>query len=73
MVCSYTSLLTPFVLFYQQGCLYVVSWLPGVITLGVSLPFDKVLELFLPPMTLVASDGLDFILFSVINKVRWGS
>jgi len=24
-------------------------------------------------MTLVASDGLDFVLFFVVDKVRWGS
>jgi len=29
--------------------------------------------LFLPPMTSVASDGLDLVLFFIVNKVRWGS
>src|SRR5216683_3894478 len=64
------SLLAPFVLFYQQGHLDVVSWFLGVITLRVPLSLDKVLQLFFPPITLVAPDGLDFILFSVVNKVR---
>ena len=46
---------------------------PGVITLWVSFPLDQVLQHPLFPMTLVASYGLDFVLFFVINKVRWRS
>ncbi len=65
-------LLMPFVLFHQLGCLDIVSWFPSVIAFQIALPVDKVLQLFLPPLMLVAPDGLDFILFSVINKVRWG-
>jgi hypothetical protein len=48
----------------------VVSWFPGIITLQIALPLDKVLQLFLSPLTLVALNGLDFILFFVIDKVR---
>ncbi len=66
-------LLVLFILFYSQRHLYVVSWLPSVVTFWVALSLDKVLQLFLPPMMLVAPDGLDFILFSIINMVRWGS
>jgi hypothetical protein len=51
----------------------MVSWLPGVVAFGVPLPLDKVLQLFSSSMTSVASDGLDFVLFFVVDKVRWWS
>ena len=51
----------------------MVGWLPSVVTFRVPLPLYEILQLFLLPMTLVAFDGLDFILFLVIDKVRWGS
>ncbi len=51
----------------------MVDGLPGVIAFGVALPLNEILQLFFPSMTLVASDGLDLILFSVVDKVRWGS
>jgi hypothetical protein len=69
----YTTPLAPLVLFYQLWGLDMVSWFPGVITFWVALPLDKVLQLFLPPLTSVASDGLDLVLFFVVDKVRWGS
>ena len=50
----------------------MVDGLPGVVALGVTLPLYKILQLLFLPMTLVASDGLDFVLFSVVDKVRWG-
>jgi len=50
----------------------VVSWFPGVIALRVPLPLNKVLQLFSSPIMSVALDGLNFVLFFVINKVRWG-
>jgi len=71
--CLYTTPLAPLVLSYQLWGLDVVSWFPGIITFGVALPLDKVLQLFLPPLTSVASDGLDLILFFIVDKVRWGS
>jgi hypothetical protein len=49
------------------------GWFPGVVAFGISLPFDQILQLFPPTMTLVASDGLDFVLFFPIDKVRRGS
>jgi hypothetical protein len=53
------------ILLYQLGGLQVGHGFPSVIALGVAPPFDQVLQLFSPPMTSVASDGLDFVLFSV--------
>jgi hypothetical protein len=49
---------------YQLGGLQVDHGFPGVIAFGVALPFDQVLQLSFPSMTSVASDGLDFVLFS---------
>jgi len=63
----------PFVLSYQLWGLDVVSWLPCVVAFWIALPLDKVLQLFSSPLTSVASDGLDLVLFFVIDKVRWGS
>src|SRR5216683_2089982 len=46
-------------------------WFPRVVAFGVSRPLDQVLQLFSPPLTLVAADGLDFVLFSPPHEVRW--
>ena len=50
----------------------MVDGFPGVVTFGVALPLYEILQLFFLSITSVASDGLDFILFSVVDKVRWG-
>jgi hypothetical protein len=71
--CFYIVPLAPFVLSYQLWGLDVVSWLPGVVAFWIALPIDKVLQLFFPPLTSVASDGLDLILFFIVDEVRWGS
>jgi hypothetical protein len=68
--CFYIALLAPFVLSYQLWGLDVVSWLPCVVTFWIALPLDKILQLFLPPLTLVASDGLNLVLFFIVDKVR---
>jgi len=49
----------------------MVHGFPSVVALGVALPLDEVLQLSFLPMTLVAPDGLDFVLFLVVDKVRW--
>src|SRR6266851_7407350 len=66
-------LLAPFIFPYQPRSLYMVDGLPGVIAFGVALPLYEILQLFFLPMTLVAPDGLDLVLFSVVDEVRWGS
>ena len=44
---------------------------PGVVSRGISLPLDEVLEVSpLPEITMI-DDGLDFVLFLPINDV-WG-
>ena len=51
----------------------MVDRLLGVVTFGIALPLYEILQLSFLPITSVASDGLDFILFSVVDEVRWGS
>ncbi len=51
----------------------MVNQFPGVIAFGVALPLYEILQLLFLPMTSVAPDGLDLILFLVVDKVRWGS
>src|SRR6266851_2267369 len=46
-------------------------WFPRVVAFGVSKPVDQVLQLFSPPLTSVAADGLDFVLFPPSHEVRW--
>ena len=50
---------------------YVSSVFPGIVSGGISLPFDKVLEVSPFPKVAVIDDGLDFILLFPINDV-WG-
>jgi hypothetical protein len=51
--------------------LKMVSWFPGVIAFGISLPLYEIFQLSFLSMTLVAAEGLDFILFFIVDKVRW--
>ena len=50
--------------------MYVVSCLPCVICIGISLPLDKILELSFTSEVMVINDGLDFVFFGVFDKVR---
>ena len=68
----YTTFLMPLVFFHQLQSLYVVHQLPCVVAFQIALPFYKILQLSFPPMTSVAFDGLNFVLFLIVNKVRWG-
>jgi len=51
----------------------VFDGLPSVVAFGVPFPLDQVLELSPPAVTAMVSNRLDFVLFSIIDKVRWGS
>ena len=64
---------TPMIFPEQLRGLDVFNGLPGVVALGVPLPLDQVLELSPPAVTAMVSNRLDFVLFSIIDKVRWGS
>ena len=44
---------------------------PGIVSRGISLPLDEVLEVSSLPEIAVIDDGLDFVLLFSINDV-WG-
>jgi len=48
----------------------LIGIFPSVITFGVSLPFDEILELSRASMTSVASYQLHFVFCFSINQVR---
>ena len=48
----------------------MVSCFPRVVCIGVSFPFDKVLELSFTSEVTVIGDGLDLVFFGVFDKVR---
>ena len=50
---------------------YIAVIFPGIVSLGVSFPFDQVLESSPSPKVAMVSDGLDFIFFLSIDDV-WG-
>jgi len=59
------------VLLDQCQGLDMVSRFLCVVAFRVSHPFYEILQLFMPPVMLVAADGLDFVLFVIINEIRW--
>ena len=50
---------------------YVLLAFPGVVSRGISLPLDEVLEVSPFSEITMINDGLDFVLFLPINDV-WG-
>ena len=48
----------------------MISCLPRVVRVGVSLPLDEILELSFTSKMTVINDGLDFVFFGVFDKVR---
>ena len=50
---------------------HVSLMFPGVVSGGISLPFDKILEVSPFPKITMIDDGLDFVFFFSINDV-WG-
>ena len=53
----------------QCGCVYMISCFPCVVCIGITLPFDEVLELSFTSEVTVINDGLDLIFFGVFDKV----
>jgi hypothetical protein len=49
---------------------YVVSCFPCVVCIGITLPFDEVLELSFTSGVTVINDGSDLVFFGVFDKVR---
>ena len=54
----------------QCGCVYVVSCFPCVVCIGITFPFDEVLELSFTSKVTVINDSLDLVLLGVFDKVR---
>jgi hypothetical protein len=55
----------------QSWGLDVFNGLPGVVAFRVPFPLDQILEPSPPPVTEMVSNRLDFVLLSIIDKVRW--
>jgi hypothetical protein len=47
--------------------------LPGVVAVGIALPFDQILELPASTFEPVIDNGLHFIFFLVSDQVGWRS
>ena len=62
---------TLMVLLNQLRSEYVSLMFPGVVSGGIPLPFDEVLEVSPFPKVTMIDDGLDFVLLFSINDV-WG-
>ena len=54
----------------QCGRMYVVSCFPRVVCIGVTFPLDKILKLSFTSEVTVINDGLDFVFFGILDKVR---
>ena len=48
----------------------MVSCFPCVVCIGITFPFDEVLELLFTSEVTVINDGLDLVFFGVFDKVR---
>ena len=55
---------------YQVWCLQVGHRFPSVVAFRVASPLDQILQLFPFPITSVASDGLDLVLFFAPYQVQ---
>jgi hypothetical protein len=59
------------ILLQQIRSVDVICRLPCVIALGVSLPFDQILQGATVPKVLMISDGFDFVLSFSFDKIQW--
>jgi len=57
--------------FDQVWCVCVYCRFPCVITIGVSFPMDQILQGPVAPEISMIVDLLHFILFLIIDQVRW--
>src|SRR6266436_8992909 len=58
------------IMLYEIRGMDLVSWFPSVITLGISLPFDQVLESFRASEVSVCDNPFDFVFLFSVNEVR---
>ena len=52
--------------------IHLVSWFPSVIALGIAPPLYEILERSGASVESVISNLLHFVLFFIIDQVRWG-
>ena len=57
--------------FDQVQCMCIHCGFPCVITIGVSFPVDQILQGSIMPEVSMIADLLHFILFFIINQLRW--
>ena len=57
--------------FDEVRCMDLIGIFPSIVTFGISLPFDEVLERPRPSMMSMAFDQLHFIFCFSINQIRW--
>ena len=53
--------------FDKLGGVHLVSWFPCVVTFRIPFPFDQILELSSPAVTLVVNNALHFVFFFTID------
>ena len=53
-----------------QG-IHLVSWFPGAVTFGIALPLYEILEHSGVYVMSVVSNLFHFVLFLIIDQVRW--
>ena len=63
--------ITLMVLFYRFFSVHVFRRLPCVVCRWIAFPFDQVLELTPTPVMSVIDHRFDFILFLILNQIRW--
>jgi hypothetical protein len=59
--------------FDEDWCMDLIGVFPSVITFGVALPFDQILQGFAPPPGPMRTYLLHFIFFFSINQIQWWS
>ncbi len=57
-------------MFDQFRGMNLISWLPCVVAVGVSLPFDEILQSFRSSELPVCDDPFNFVFFFSVNEVR---
>jgi hypothetical protein len=67
------EVVAPVVLFKKFRGVQLVFRFPGVISLQVAFPLEKILKSFVLPKVAMVSDGLHFVLRFSVDKVRWRS
>jgi hypothetical protein len=56
--------------FDESGCMDLIGIFPSVVTLGVTLSFDEVLQGFAAPSSPMAADLFYLVFFFAINQIR---